>query len=157
MAFFGADSLIILSLFFIQSFGFNTEWEFKQFQDIGSQEYFQTTKSFASIEEVIKDAENVTKSFIARELIPGVAIGLGIKGKTVWTEGFGHIDIENNVTTDKSSVWRLASISKPLTSALVAQLIEKGLLDLNKTISDYIPETLYPRKTFNGQPVNIIS
>src|SRR5882724_10906531 len=87
--------------------------------------------------------------------VPGIVVGLSIKGKTVFTEGFGYTDIENDVKTDESSVWRLASISKPLTSALVGLLIDKGRIDLNKSIHEYLPKSLYPNKSFNGKPEDI--
>lgn len=82
-------------------------------------------------------------------------MGLSIKEKDIWTEGFGQINIENDVKTHKDSVWRLASISKPLTAALIGKLIDRKVVDLNKSIYEYLPKNLLPEKTWNGNKVNI--
>jgi CubicO group peptidase (beta-lactamase class C family) len=75
-------------------------------------------------------------------MIPGLVAGISIKGKTVWTQAFGRTDIENDVKIRTDSVWRMASISKALTSALMAKLIEKGLIDLKKSIKRLLETTL---------------
>ncbi len=62
-----------------------------------------------------KTIDDIEKARIA-EMIPGVVAGISIKGKDVMTEAFGQTDIENDVKTHKDSVWRLASISKSLTT-----------------------------------------
>jgi serine beta-lactamase-like protein LACTB len=98
--------------------------------------------------------EDVEKARIA-QMIPGLVAGISIKGKTVWTEAFGQTDIENNVKTRTDSVWRMASISKSLTSALVGELIEKGLIDLQKSIHHYLSAQIFPVKQWNGKNVTI--
>jgi serine beta-lactamase-like protein LACTB len=88
-------------------------------------------------------------------MIPGLVAGISIKGKTVWTEAFGHTDIENDVKTRTDSVWRMASISKALTSALIGKLIEKGLIDLEKSIHNYLSPNIFPIKQWKGKNVTI--
>jgi CubicO group peptidase (beta-lactamase class C family) len=44
----------------------------------------------------------------------------------------------------------LASISKPLTAALVAKLIDSQVVDLDQSIYEYLPKNLLPEKTWNG-------
>ena len=155
-------NLKILLVCLIFNFGFciRYDWELNQLNQI--QDFFQTysNQKFNSTDEVIKDARLVINKWMNEKTvnsggIPGAVFGFSIKGKTIWTEGFGRTDIENNVTTDKNSVWRLASISKPLTTALVAQLIDRKLLELNKSIHDYLPTSLFPNKTFGGKKVDI--
>ena len=57
---------------------------------------------------------------------PGLAISVSVDGKTVWSEGFGYSDIENNVQCTPSTVMRIASISKPLTAVAASM----GLLKI---------------------------
>ena len=133
---------------------FQDDWELKQFSTFGSKLYYESS-DFNTTEDVIQEDRRRVKQWMSAERVPGAVFGLSIKGKTVWTEAFGQIDIENNVTTTKTSLWRLASISKTMTSSLVALLTERGLIDLNKSIHDYVSEDLFPRKTFFGKPVNI--
>jgi len=140
---------------FAKGFSFQEEWEHKQFSQIGLNTEYYESKNFNTTDEAIADARAVIEEWKLLHSVPGVVIGLSIKGKQVWTEGFGYIDVENDVKTHKDSVWRLASISKPLTTALVGKLIDKGVLDLNKSIHQYLPKNLLPEKTWNGVPVNI--
>ena len=44
----------------------------------------------------------------------------------LWTRGFGEADVENHVATTPETVFRLASLSKPLTAVAVMQLAEAG-------------------------------
>ncbi len=50
----------------------------------------------------------------------------------------GHRDIENNVAFDRDTIFRLYSMSKPITSAAAMVLVEKGLLDLGTEVSYYM-------------------
>ncbi|CAG2111250.1 unnamed protein product [Medioppia subpectinata] len=93
--------------------------------------------------------------FMANQSIPGAVLAFSINGTNVWTEGFGYTDVENDVITHKDSIWRLASISKSLTSALIGRLMDKKLIDLNHDIHTYLSPDFYPYKTFNGSAVNI--
>ncbi|CAG2102334.1 unnamed protein product [Medioppia subpectinata] len=95
------------------------------------------------------------KDLMTNQSIPGTVIAFSINGTNVWTEGFGYTDVENDVITHKDSIWRLASISKPLTSALIGRLMDKKLIDLNHDIHRYLSPDFYPYKTFNGSAVNI--
>jgi CubicO group peptidase (beta-lactamase class C family) len=144
--------LIILFAVFANIYSFKTDWEHKQFTEFKFVKNFKYYESleFNNIEEVIADARHVIESWRAKNSVPGVVMGMSIKGKDVWSEGFGQIDIENDVKSHKDSVWRLASISKPLTAALVAKLIDKKFLDLNESVYEYLPKNLLPEKIWNG-------
>ncbi|KAK5984540.1 hypothetical protein GCK32_009972 [Trichostrongylus colubriformis] len=50
-------------------------------------------------------------------------------------------------------VMRIASISKPLTAAITARLVQDGKLDLDKPIHTYLPD--FPHKKVDGKPVHI--
>ncbi len=58
----------------------------------------------------------------------------------------GYIDIEKGIKVKRDSIFRLYSMSKPVTGAAVMCLVEDGLLDLNLPVGDFIP-------TFKNQVV----
>lgn len=69
---------------------------------------------------------------------PGVSIGVSVNGRMVWAEGFGFADVETGARCNARSVMRIASISKPITAAIAAKLVESGELDLEKPIHEYL-------------------
>ncbi|XP_073328871.1 serine beta-lactamase-like protein LACTB, mitochondrial isoform X1 [Pagrus major] len=84
---------------------------------------------------------------------PGMVVGVSVDGAQVWCEGIGYADLENRVPCSPNTVLRIASISKPLTSAAAARLCEEGKLDLDVPVQKYVPE--FPQKQFDGQDVTI--
>jgi CubicO group peptidase (beta-lactamase class C family) len=61
-------------------------------------------------------------------------------GKVIYKNAFGLANREWNIPNTTDTKFMIGSISKPLTSILTLVQVQKGLIDLNKTISDYIPE-----------------
>lgn len=71
---------------------------------------------------------------------PGLAAGLEKQGRSVLFEGFGYADLENKIPVDpEHSLFRAASISKPITSLGVMRMIDKGMLRLDAPVGDYLP------------------
>lgn len=70
---------------------------------------------------MIGKARSLIKRFREESGSPGLAISVSVNGKTVWSEGFGYSDIENDVPCTPSTVMRIASISKPLTAAAASK------------------------------------
>ncbi len=70
--------------------------------------------------------------------IPGLSIALIEKGEVVWINAYGYADLEykRKMTTD--TVCRVQSISKSVTAWGVLRLAEKGLIDLDNPINQYI-------------------
>ena len=69
----------------------------------------------------------------------------------IFYTGYGVSDLENLVECKPASVMRIASISKPLTMVAIAQLWERGKLDLDKPVQHYVAS--WPNKVFKGQKV----
>ena len=67
-------------------------------------------------EIIIEKARSLIKRFKEEIGSPGLAISVSVNGKTVWSEGFGYSDVENDVECTPNTVMRIASISKPLTA-----------------------------------------
>lgn len=76
--------------------------------------------------------------------IPGLSFALATEGEIRIASGFGLADVENNVPAKALTVYRLASLSKPITAVAVLQLVEKGLVNLDAPIQRYCPA--FPEK-----------
>lgn len=70
----------------------------------------------------------------------GVSALVYNEGHTVYTGAFGMADRERDYAVDMDTVWRIYSMTKPVTAVLIMDLQEDGLLDLNDPVSKYIPE-----------------
>jgi len=93
--------------------------------------------------------EDTVSKFMASTNAPGIAVAVVLNGEEVWSEGFGMADLENNVPVTTQTLFRLASISKPITATAAMQLWEQGKLDLDVPIQKYCPA--FPQKE---SPIN---
>ena len=70
--------------------------------------------------------------------VPSISAGLIEDGEIIWNNSIGKSDIENNVPVSTASLYRIASISKPITAVAILQLWEKGLLNLDADVRTYL-------------------
>jgi CubicO group peptidase (beta-lactamase class C family) len=86
----------------------------------------------------------VVSKFMASTQVPGISVGVVENGEYEWGGGFGFADLENNSRASEHTLFRLASISKPLTATAAMQLWERGQLDLDAPVQKYCPA--FPEK-----------
>jgi CubicO group peptidase (beta-lactamase class C family) len=66
--------------------------------------------------------------------VPGLSVAIAIKGKPAYVEAFGVADQETGEALTPQHRFRIASISKPITSTGIFTLIEAGKLQLDKRV-----------------------
>lgn len=94
--------------------------------------------------EKTKQIEALISAEMAKQKIPGLSVAV-VKGKQVsWSNGFGLADVENKVPANAATVYRLGSISKPITATAIMQLVERGKIDLAIPVQKYCPA--FPEK-----------
>src|SRR6266576_695609 len=71
--------------------------------------------------------------------IPGLSIAIVSDNQLRWQSGYGMADLENSVPAKAATVYRIASVTKPITAVAVMQLVERGKLDLDAPIQKYVP------------------
>ncbi len=69
---------------------------------------------------------------------------MAVDGKIVWSEGFGFADVAAKTPVTPSTLFRVGSVSKSLTSVGLALLVEQGKMDMDAPIQKYIPD--FPQK-----------
>ena len=94
--------------------------------------------------DVIEEARALLGADLAERGYPGIAIAVSVDGETVWSEGFGYANLEHRIPMLPSVKFRVGSISKSMTAAAVAKLVEAGRLDLDVPIQQYVPS--FPEK-----------
>ncbi|MCA8948101.1 MAG: beta-lactamase family protein [Planctomycetes bacterium] len=76
--------------------------------------------------------------------IPAISVAIGVGDTIPFARGFGTADLENDVAATEQTVYRLASISKPVTAVVVMRLVEQGKLDLDRPVHEFV--TAWPEK-----------
>lgn len=94
--------------------------------------------------EKIRRIEALVAAEMARQKIPGMSVAVVVGMRPSWASGYGLQDVENDVPARASTVYRLGSISKPITAVAVMQLAERGRLDLDAPVQRYCPA--FPEK-----------
>ena len=89
----------------------------------------------AAVEQVQRHARDL----IVDENLPGVSIAVAVDGELAWAEALGWSDLEERVALTPRMRFRIGGVSQPLTAAAVGLLLERGLLDLDAPVGNYLP------------------
>jgi len=118
--------------------------------------YEESTES-ALFEATIEMATQSIEAVMAQLLIPGLTIALvDAESGFTWTQGFGYADITTNRPVDEDTLFHIASTAKPFTALAIMQLVEEGLLDLDRPIVYYLPEfRVQPHPVYGGDSSRI--
>ena len=73
-------------------------------------------------------------SFLAANSIPGASLAITRHGKLVFAQGYGKAILESNQHASPRNLWRIASISKPITAVSVMKLVDLGSLKLTDKV-----------------------
>lgn len=89
--------------------------------------------------EKLKLVDDLANQYVSENKIPGGVILVARKGKIVYYKNFGYRDIEKNEKARKDDIFRIASMSKAITTVGIMQLFERGLIGLDDPVHKYIP------------------
>lgn len=85
--------------------------------------------------------------------VQGLALAVIENGKLAWVKSFGVKNAETKAPVTEGTIFQAASLSKPVFAYAVLTLVEKGKLDLDKPLLDYIP-VAYFEENFLKRPVD---
>ncbi len=77
--------------------------------------------------------------FLDQHKVPGAALAVTRHGKLVHARGYGFADLDRKTPVEPNALFRIASVSKPLTAVAVMKLVEQGKIGLDDKILDRIP------------------
>ncbi len=96
-------------------------------------------KDLSSLDDSIKE-------FLREHHPPGASVAVSYRGRLVYARGFGYADQEQQETVQPHSLFRIASISKPITAVAIMTLIEQKKLTLDTKVFDVLKSYLKPLK-----------
>ena len=89
--------------------------------------------------ERLRRIDAVMQRYVERGELAGLITTVARRGETVHLEKFGWMDIEARKPMQFDTIFRIASMTKPITSVAVMMLYEEGHLHLNTPVSKFIP------------------
>jgi CubicO group peptidase (beta-lactamase class C family)/D-alanyl-D-alanine dipeptidase len=116
----------------------------------------QSTGS-TTVREDYAEIVDVLRPFIQQQMadkeLPALSIAIIDDQQTVWAEGFGMADPKSKTPATADTVYRIGSVSKLFTDIAIMQLVERGELNLDVPITDYLPD-FHPKNPF-GTPITL--
>jgi CubicO group peptidase (beta-lactamase class C family) len=119
---------------------------------VGAEQVGLSTEKLQRIDALFQD-------HVARKQIAG-AVALVVRhGKVAYRSAVGMQDLEAGIAMSPQTIFRIASMTKPITTTGVMILVEQGQIDLADPVSRYLPEFKFmqvavprPKKGANGAP-----
>jgi CubicO group peptidase (beta-lactamase class C family) len=71
--------------------------------------------------------------------VPGLSVALIRHGEVVWHRGFGVTNVQTGASVTDDTVFEAASLSKPVFAYAVLKLVDRGVIDLDRPLKQYLP------------------
>ena len=84
-------------------------------------------------------ADHLQRNYIEPQKIAGCQVQVARHGHIAYEKAFGSMDVERNKPMRDDAIFRIYSMTKPITSVVIMQLFEEGKLRLEHELHRYIP------------------
>ena len=105
----------------------------------------------------LKRLEEVTQKHIDEGLVPGAVMLVARRGKVAWMSVLGKRDVAAGDAMKFDSIFRIYSMTKPIVSVALMQMVEEGKLQVSDPVAKYLPEIgkmkVGVEKIVDGKPV----
>ncbi len=105
--------------------------------------------------DLVKIYSKEYKKDLKKKDIVGMSLGIIDHTKIVHIQNFGFEDKENNTMTSSTTEYKIGSISKVFTALAILKLHEQGLIDIEHSIKEYIPELNIKSRFTTGNDLKI--
>jgi CubicO group peptidase (beta-lactamase class C family) len=87
-----------------------------------------------------KRIESVSQAHVDAGILPGAHMLVVRKGKIAWQARLGHRDRDAKDAMPEDAIFRIYSMTKPITSVAAMMLVEEGRLQVYEPVTKYLPE-----------------
>jgi CubicO group peptidase (beta-lactamase class C family)/pimeloyl-ACP methyl ester carboxylesterase len=91
------------------------------------------------VKHAVQEIEKLAQKQINQNAVPGLAIAVVFQDEVVYAKGFGVRDVSTKAPVDADTVFQLASVSKPIGSTVVAELIGEGKINWDSKLNALDP------------------
>jgi N-acyl-D-amino-acid deacylase len=92
----------------------------------------------ATLEPAAREVDGIVRETMRRLRVPGMSVALAAGGRVHFARGYGYADLASGEPVTPQSLFRIASISKPITAVAVLQLVEQGRIGLDDSICELL-------------------
>ncbi|WP_397422006.1 serine hydrolase domain-containing protein [Phenylobacterium sp.] len=101
--------------------------------------------------------DHIERNYIGPAKIAGCQVAVARHGHIAYLKSFGMMDIERNKPTRDDTIYRIYSMTKPITSVALMTLYEQGYFQLNDPVSRYVPSWKNHRVWVSGEGADMIT
>ncbi len=80
------------------------------------------------------------QKFIDAGDLPGAVLLVGTKDEIKYHDAIGQANVDGKVTMQKTTLFRIASMTKPITAIAIMMLVDEGKLNVEDAVEKYLPE-----------------
>ena len=95
--------------------------------------------------------DHLERSYLSNGKITGCQVGVARHGHLAYFKSFGQMDRERGKPTADDTIYRIYSMTKPITSVALMTLYEQGYFQLNDPVSRYVPSWKNHRVWVSGE------
>jgi CubicO group peptidase (beta-lactamase class C family) len=88
----------------------------------------------------LERVKSIVQTMVEKKQTAGAVLVVARRGKVALMEAFGKMDIEANKPMQCDAIFRIYSMTKPITTAAAMLLVEEGKLQLDEPVARYLPE-----------------
>lgn len=88
----------------------------------------------------LAEIKSKMQSFVDRKKVAGLVTAVARNGNVVHFEAIGSMDVERDKAMQTDTIFRMYSMTKPVTGAAVMIMVEEGKIDVSDPVSKYIPD-----------------
>lgn len=95
--------------------------------------------NLTNIENSLSDLEQKIPSMMQQADVPSLSIAVIQNSEIIWNQGFGVTDNNSKNKVNENTIFEAGSLSKPVFAYAVLKLVDQGILDLDSSLSTYLP------------------
>ena len=121
----------------------------------GSLQFKRTIGTDAQLNEFMAYMDKRIPNLMRSYEIPGCSIALVKEREIVWTQAYGYADVESSRMLTVDTPMSVQSITKSVTAWGIMRLVEKGVIDLDASASQYLKSWKFPQSDHTVENITI--
>lgn len=88
----------------------------------------------------VRSLERELSADVTRDSVGSLAAAIFVGGEVVWRGAYGWRDRASGTLGGPGTLYRVGSITKPVTALLLLRLVEEGVVELDESVATHLPE-----------------